>query len=105
MARVGEWKFWTELDGKGDLFLAHDATLGGAHNFPEMEDGVFSATLQMFEGSIVVDPVACGVAADDSRTSGCPPFLPSPAPEPATIGLLALGAGALLARRSRTRAV
>jgi len=79
--------------------------LGGANNFLEMEDGVFSATLQMFEGSIVVDPVACGVAADDSRTSGCPPFEPPPVPEPATVELLAIGAGALLARRRRDRAV
>ncbi|HEV8393096.1 MAG TPA: PEP-CTERM sorting domain-containing protein [Vicinamibacterales bacterium] len=102
---VAVWKFWTELDGNGTLFLVHNATLASAWNFLEMQDGVFSATLQMFEGSIVVDPIACGIAADESRTSGCSPFEPPQVPEPATVGLLAIGAGTLVARRRRTRAV
>jgi len=100
---VGEWKLWTELDGTGQFFFFWDLSLGGAFQ-PEMLDGVFSATLQVFKGSITVDPVACGVAADGSRTPDCPAVEPPPVPEPATVGLLALFGGALLARRLRTRA-
>ena len=102
---VGEWKFWSELDGTGSVFLVHDATLGGAWNFAEMlDDGVFSATLEMFDGEIAVDPVACGVADDGARTPGCPAGpLPPPAPEPATISLLAFGGALVLARRRNTR--
>jgi hypothetical protein len=101
---IGEWKFWTELDGQGSVFLTHDATLGGAWNFAEMlDDGVFSATLEMFEGEIVVDPVACGVAADGARTPGCPAGPLPPAPEPAAVTLLAIGAAAAIAGRRKAR--
>jgi len=103
---VGEWRFWTELDGTGSLFLVHDATLGGAWNFAEMlDDGVFSATLEMFDGEISVDPVACGVAADGARTPGCPAGPLPPAPEPAMVSLLAFGGAVVLVRRRNTRAV
>jgi hypothetical protein len=101
---IGVWKFWTELDGAGSLFFSHDVSLGAKFH-TEMHDGVFSATLEMTAGAITVDPVACGIAADGSRTPDCPAAPPPPpVPEPATVGLVALGAGALLARRRRTGA-
>lgn len=102
---IGEWKFWTELDGTGSLFFVYDLSLGALFR-PEMLDGVFSATLQVFEGSITVDdPVACGIAADGARTPGCPAAPPPPAPEPATVSLLAIGAAFALVRRRNGRAV
>ena len=101
---IGVWNFYTELDGAGSLFFTDAVNLGGRFD-TEMRDGVFSATLQMTEGSITVDPVACGITAGGARTPGCPPAPPPTVPEPATMALLASGAVALLARRSRTRAV
>ena len=100
---IGVWNFWTELNGTGNLFFTHDLSLGALFH-EEMKDGVFSATVQVTEGAITVDPVACGITADGSRTPGCPPA-PPPVPEPATVWLLTLGGAALLARRDRARAV
>jgi hypothetical protein len=97
---IGVWTFWTDLNGTGDVFASAQANLGGLFH-TEMRDGVFSATLQMTEGAITVDPVACGVSATGARTSGCPEGpLPS-APEPATLALLAVaGVGAYFRRRA-----
>ena len=101
---IGEWRLYTELDGAGDLFFVYPVNLNATFQ-PEMHDGVFSATLQMFDGSITVDPVACGVTADGARTPDCPPAPPPPVPEPATMTLLASGAAAaMLARRRKRRA-
>ena len=96
---IGVWNFWTELNGTGELFVTHDLSLGGQFHV-KMRDGVFSATLQVTQGEITVDPVACGIAADGARTPGCGAGpLPPPAPEPATVSLLAIGAAVALARR------
>jgi hypothetical protein len=98
---VGVWNFWTELDGLGTLFFTYPVNLGSRFD-TEMKDGVFSATLSMTAGSITVDPVACGIAPDGTRTPDCPPAPPPPAPEPATLSLLtSAAAAAMLGRRSR----
>ena len=101
---IGVWTFWTELNGTGEPFAAAFANLGGQYH-TEMQDGVFSATLQMFEGAITVDPVVCGVAADGARTPGCGPVEPPPVPEPTTVGLLLVAGAAFLARRRHATAV
>src|SRR6185436_7815520 len=58
LADIGVWTFWTELNGTGEVFATAHANLGGQFH-TDMLDGVFSATLQMTEGAITVDPVAC----------------------------------------------
>jgi hypothetical protein len=101
----GEWKLWTELNGTGLTFFTFPAVnLNALWNFPEMNDGVFSLTLRMTEGSIIVDPIGCGIATDGTQTSACSQVPPPPAPEPAMLSLLASGAAAVaLFRRRKPR--
>jgi hypothetical protein len=74
--------------------------LNGFWNAPEMNDGVFSATLRVTQGAITVDPIVCGIAPDGSRTTDCP-RVPPPVPEPAALAHLVSGAVAGLLRRHR----
>jgi len=101
---IGEWRFWTELNGTGSLFQTAAVNLATLFH-SEMTDGVFSATLQMTEGSIVVDPVACGIARiapDGERTPGCgPPEPPPSVPEPSALSLLASAGAVAMLRRLR----
>jgi hypothetical protein len=100
----GEWKLWTEPDGTGINFdVFPGVNLNSVWNWPEMNDGVFSATLQVTAGSITVDPIACGIAPDGTGTSACPRVPPPPAPEPATVTLMASAAVAAILRRRLSR--
>jgi hypothetical protein len=107
---VGEWLFWTELNGTGSVFALGDATLGALANFVELNDGVVSATLRMTSGAITVEPCLLGIPAEGRRASTggeCDRFLeppPPPAPEPVTVTLLGVGIALALVRRGgRTR--
>lgn len=97
---IGTWDLWTELNGGGSSFFHRDLSLGSTFQ-PEMRDGVFSAVLHVIEGLVFVDPVACGISADGARTPDCPAGPLPPAPEPATLSLLAIAAAGVYVRSRR----
>ena len=97
----GEWKLWTEVGGAGLNFFTFPAVnLNAVWNLSEMNDGVFSATLRITEGSVTVDPIVCGKTPDGTGTPACPQVSPPPVPEPSVLSLLA---SAAVARRYRRR--
>ena len=100
---VALYTLWADLNGTGALLDTSPAALALQNLVfhPSTLDGVFSVTLNMTAGSMIVDPSAVFSSAAGSLT--VLPQQPPAVAEPATLTLLGLGVVGAGARRWRQR--
>ncbi len=101
----GLWTGFSELDGAGAVtFGPHSAAL--IATLLSEGDGVFSMVLSVVSGLFTVDPVAYGFGGGALLTRAVGPVsITAAVPEPATLGLFAVGLALTSARRRRRRTV